>query len=49
MEGREGGGMTDDNEEQVSFVDCTCDHEPEEHGWQGCNVDECKCQGHWEE
>jgi len=28
---------------------CTCDHTPNEHGWGGCNVDDCKCEAGWEE
>ena len=35
--------------EQVSFVDCTCEHDRECHDWTQCTMVECKCQGHWEE
>ena len=47
--------MEDDNEwdcqeDSVSFVGpCTCEHEPEEHGWIGCNVEGCDCEAHFEE
>ncbi len=37
------------NEEQINFVNCTCDHDQENHGWQNCNIENCDCQGHWEE
>lgn len=30
-------------------ADCTCDHEPEEHGWGECNVEGCDCEAGWEE
>lgn len=36
-------------EEQTYFVDCTCEHEPEEHGWGRCDVEGCECEGGWEE
>ena len=46
--------MTEDydepwTEEQTYFVDCTCEHNPEQHGWGECNVPECPCEGGWEE
>lgn len=28
---------------------CTCEHEQEEHGWGGCNIDGCNCEAGWEE
>ena len=28
--------------------DCTCDHEEEKHGWAGCEVEGCECEGNWE-
>ena len=36
------------------FCDCTCEHEPEEHGWGQCdavlaNGEDCPCEGGWEE
>ena len=45
---------TDDHEDDVweinpSFVGCTCDHEPDEHGWGTCAAEECPCEGGWEE
>lgn len=33
----------------TSFVDCACKHEPEQHGWGHCDVDDCECEGGWEE
>lgn len=36
-------------EEQINFVDCTCDHDPGDHGWGHCNVEGCPCEGGWEE
>lgn len=38
-----------DWEEQHTFTGCTCDHDPEEHGWGECNVEGCDCEGGWEE
>lgn len=29
------------------FEGCTCKHEPDEHGWGECNVDNCPCEGGW--
>jgi len=31
------------------FFGCTCDHEPDEHGWGECDVEGCDCEGGWEE
>jgi hypothetical protein len=31
--------------ESAAFVDCTCGHDPEEHGWGRCDVGECPCEG----
>jgi hypothetical protein len=36
-------------EEQTYFVDCTCDHDSDQHGWMHCDVPGCACEGHWEE
>jgi hypothetical protein len=41
-------------EDHISFVDCTCDHERDEHGWMCCgaqdeNGEDCPCDGHFEE
>jgi len=36
-------------EYSASFSDCTCEHDSEEHGWGHCNVDDCPCEGGWEE
>lgn len=36
-------------EDLISFVGCTCEHEPEQHGWGECKVPGCPCEGGWEE
>ena len=36
-------------EESVTFADCTCEHEPGQHGWGHCEVEGCECEGGWEE
>lgn len=36
-------------EYEAYFIDCTCDHEPYEHGWMSCEVEGCPCEGHYEE
>jgi len=36
-------------EDYPTFHDCTCEHEADEHGWYECNVEDCTCNGHWEE
>ena len=28
---------------------CTCEHEREEHGYGGCDVDDCSCEAAWAE
>jgi len=28
---------------------CTCDHEPEDHGWGKCDVEGCDCEAGWED
>lgn len=33
----------------IYFVECTCNHDREEHDWDRCQVEGCKCEGHWEE
>lgn len=38
-----------DYEENPVFVGCTCEDTPEEHTWGSCDVDECPCEGGWEE
>ncbi len=46
--------MSDENEEydcpedHAYLTDCTCEHEPEQHGWGECEVEGCDCDGHWE-
>lgn len=39
----------DDEEYPVSFLDCICEHDPGQHGWGSCDVDECLCDGGWAE
>lgn len=34
---------------RANLVGCTCEHEPEEHGWMSCEVEDCPCEGAWEE
>ena len=41
--------MTEVAEEHAYFIDCTCTHKPEEHGWGDCNIPKCPCEGGWEE
>ena len=43
--------MEDDYEDVIAcfYGPCTCEHEQEEHGWDGCSVDGCECEAHWEE
>ena len=44
--------MTDQDEDYeypVYFVDCTCEHDPEQHDWVSCTVPDCPCEGHLEE
>lgn len=36
-------------EDLVHIEDCTCDHDPDEHGWGECDVEECPCEGGWTE
>lgn len=37
-------------EAQVSFVGpCSCEHDADEHGWSGCNIEDCLCDASWEE
>jgi hypothetical protein len=31
------------------YEDCVCPHEPDEHGWAGCEQGACKCEAAWEE
>lgn len=39
-----------DCSEWVNFIGpCTCEHDPDEHGWCKCNVKDCKCEAHYEE
>lgn len=46
--------MTDESdwehyEGHIYFVDCTCEHDQEQHGWGHCNVPGCPCEGGFEE
>ncbi len=43
--------MDDEYEIMASFNHgkCTCEHEPEEHGWINCDVEGCDCDANWEE
>ena len=38
-----------EEEYPVYFLNCTCKHKKEQHGWGCCEVDGCNCQGGWEE
>lgn len=43
-------GWDEESQELITyFVGCTCEHEPEEHGWGECDVPGCPCEGGWEE
>ena len=46
---RESDDDSDEWEEHVIFVGCTCKHDPDEHGWGECDVEGCPCEGGWEE
>lgn len=46
---KESGWNSDCWEYDRFFVDCTCDHDADDHGWMSCNVQNCLCKGHWEE
>ncbi len=41
--------LDDIPEEHVHMEDCTCEHEPGEHGWGECRVEGCACEGGWTE
>ena len=46
--------MSDDNEEWgwgafFNQAMCTCNHEPDDHGWVRCQVAGCDCEAMWEE
>lgn len=32
-----------------NFHGCTCDHDPYDHYWEGCEIEGCDCEGAWEE
>ena len=34
-------------EDNAWLEDCTCEHEPEEHGWMSCEKEGCPCEGCW--
>lgn len=47
---REDEPEDDEPFEYITFAGpCTCDHEPEEHGWGSCDVEGCECEAGWEE
>jgi hypothetical protein len=33
----------------LSFLECNCEHEADDHGWSECEIEDCPCEGHWEE
>jgi len=35
-------------EDNAYVADCTCDHDPGDHDWDGCTIQDCECKGHWE-
>ncbi len=35
------------NDPYFDNICCTCEHEEEEHGWQGCEVKGCPCEAGW--
>lgn len=39
----------EDWEESAYFCGCTCTHDPDQHGWGECLVEDCECEGGWEE
>jgi len=43
------GEWVDPDDYPTSFEDCTCEHDPEDHGWGVCNVEGCECEGGWTE
>lgn len=40
-----------DGEEYPIYFEgpCTCEHEPDEHGWGGCEQYGCQCEAGWYE
>lgn len=36
-------------EDQAHMEGCTCDHDPEQHTWGSCEVEDCPCEGGWTE
>lgn len=38
-----------EDDECACFVGCTCEHDPDRHGWGSCDVPGCPCEGGWEE
>lgn len=43
--------MTDEPEDWSMFTydECTCSHDPEDHGWGECGQPGCRCEAGWEE
>lgn len=42
-------GTAEDWDELPVLIGCTCDHDPDEHGWGSCEAKGCNCEGGWEE
>lgn len=42
-------GFSEEGELLTYFVDCTCEHYQEDHGWGNCDIEGCPCEGGWEE
>ena len=41
--------MDYDDGYRTYFMDCTCEHSREQHGWRHCEVEGCPCEGGFEE
>lgn len=44
-------GWDEETGELITYFEgpCTCDHEEDEHGWGGCNIEGCDCSASWTE
>lgn len=44
--------MSEEYEEEgyghAHLMGCTCDHDPDDHDWIECEMEDCSCRGHWE-
>ena len=49
MVGSEDNEPETEYEEDTYFVGCTCEHDPEQHGWSECDIEGCPCEGGWVE